>query len=128
MFTWSRDWTTLFPLRKTVSALHFQLRRFWKQYFLSCTRFSACKQKRCEFLLMRKLKDTLFVLQKSTNSQSRQFDVQETCMELCGTADVWFTVSFPLFFLRMLGWNTLPKEQKNARFLPIQWIRRWKPG
>ena len=25
MFVWSRDWTTLLPLRKSLSALHFQI-------------------------------------------------------------------------------------------------------
>ena len=41
MFAWSRDWTTLLPLRKTISALHFQLCRFLKHYVLHCTRCTA---------------------------------------------------------------------------------------
>ena len=39
MFAWSRDWTTLLPLRKTPSTLHFQLCRFLKQYVLHCTSY-----------------------------------------------------------------------------------------
>ena len=32
MFTWSRDWTFLLPLRKTLSAFQFQLHRPLKEY------------------------------------------------------------------------------------------------
>ena len=41
MFAWSRDWTTLLPLRKNLSTLHFQLCRLLKQYVLHCTRYRA---------------------------------------------------------------------------------------
>ena len=41
MFAGSRDWTTLLPLRKTLSALHFQLCRLLKQYVFDCTRHRA---------------------------------------------------------------------------------------
>ena len=39
MFARSRDWTTLLPLRKTLSALYFHLCRLLKQYVLHCTRY-----------------------------------------------------------------------------------------
>ena len=43
---------------------------------------------------MVKLKDIHFVLQKSTNPQRNRFGVQGICTDLCGTVDVWITVSF----------------------------------
>ena len=39
MFAWSRDLTTLLPLRRTVSAIQFQFCRVLKQYVLPCTTF-----------------------------------------------------------------------------------------
>ena len=41
MFARSPDWTTLLPLRKNLSTLHFQPCRFLKQYVLRCTRYRA---------------------------------------------------------------------------------------
>ena len=41
LIAWSRDWTTLLPLRKNLSTLHFQLCRFLKQYVLDCARYRA---------------------------------------------------------------------------------------
>ena len=79
-----------------------------------------------EFLLMVKFRDTHSVLQKSTNPQNKRFGAQETCMEFCGTVDVWITVSLQTFFLELERVNTLEKEQKNARFLAIYMIKRWK--
>ena len=38
MFARSRGWTTLWPLRKTFSALHFQHCRLLKQYDLHFAR------------------------------------------------------------------------------------------
>ena len=43
LLAWSRDWTTLLPLRKTLSTLHFQLGRLLKQYVSDCARYSAEK-------------------------------------------------------------------------------------
>ena len=43
MLAWSRDWTTLLPLRKTLSTHHFQLCRLLKQYVFDCTRYRAEK-------------------------------------------------------------------------------------
>ena len=37
MFAWSRDWTTLLPLLKALSALHFQLCQLLKQCVMHCT-------------------------------------------------------------------------------------------
>ena len=39
MFAWSRDWTTLLPLRKTPSASNFQLCQLLKQYVLHFIRY-----------------------------------------------------------------------------------------
>ena len=41
MFAWSRDWTTLLTLRKTLFTLHFQFCRLLKQYVFGCTRYIA---------------------------------------------------------------------------------------
>ena len=41
MFARSRDWTTLLPLRKTLSTLHFQLCRLLNQYVLHFKRYGA---------------------------------------------------------------------------------------
>ena len=46
MFSSSRDWSTLLPLRKTLSAFHFQIAQLLKQYVLHFTRFSADTYKR----------------------------------------------------------------------------------
>ena len=66
---------------------------------------------------MAKFRDTPFVLQKSTNPQNMPFGAQENCTQLCGTVDVWITVSLQTFFLELERVNTLQKEQKNAWFL-----------
>ena len=50
---------------------------------------------------MVKFRHTLSVLQKSTNPQNKRFGAQETCTELCGTVDVWITVSFQTVFLEL---------------------------
>ena len=47
------------------------------------------------------LRDIHFFLQESTNPQNKRFGAQETCMELCGTVDVWITVSLQNFFLEL---------------------------
>ena len=65
---------------------------------------------------MGKFRYTHFVLQKSTNPQNKQFGVQQNFTELCGTVDVWITVSFSTIFLEMKMVNTLQKEQNNAKF------------
>ena len=54
-----------------------------------------------EFLLTSNLRDTHFVLQKSTNPQNKRFGAQKICTELCGTVDVWITMSFQTFFLEL---------------------------
>ena len=55
--------------------------------------------------------------------QSKQFGVQETCTELCGTMVVWITVRLPTLSLEMLMVNTLQKEQKNRSFSAVSWIK-----
>ena len=45
-----------------------------------------------EFLFMAKLRDTPFVLQRSTNPQSKHFGVQDNCTEMCETLGVWNTM------------------------------------
>ena len=73
---------------------------------------------------MAKLTETLCVLQKCTNPQSKLFVVPETCTELCGTMDVWNTVSLPSFVLDPKRAIFLQKEQKTERFLANVWISR----
>ena len=41
MFALSRDWITLLPLRKNLSAHHFQFCLFLKQSVSDCTRYGA---------------------------------------------------------------------------------------
>ena len=38
---WSRDWTIVLSLRKTLSTLHFQLCQLLKQYVFDCARYRA---------------------------------------------------------------------------------------
>ena len=38
---------------------------------------------------------------KRTNPENKRFVAQENCPELCGTVDVWITVSFQTFFLEL---------------------------
>ena len=52
---------------------------------------------------------------KNTNPQSNHLGVQETCAELCRTADVWITVSFLKFFLGNVEVNILQKIEKNRK-------------
>ena len=53
------------------------------------------------FYFIAKFRDTQFVLQKSTNPQNERFGEQRTCTDLCGTVDVWITVSFQKLFLQL---------------------------
>ena len=46
MFAWSSDWTTLLPLRETLTAIQFKLCQFLKQYVFHCTRYPASRRKR----------------------------------------------------------------------------------
>ena len=50
---------------------------------------------------MAQFRDTHLVLQKRTKSQNKRLGAQETCTNLCGTDDVWITVSFQTFFLEL---------------------------
>ena len=42
-----------------------------------------------EFFLITKFRDTHFLVQRSTNPQSKRLGVQETCPDLCGTVEQW---------------------------------------
>ena len=44
MLAWSRDWTILLTLRKTLSTLHFQLCRLLKQYVFDCARYKLTEE------------------------------------------------------------------------------------
>ena len=79
-----------------------------------------------EFSLIGMFKNTHFVLQESTNPQSKSFGVQETCTELSGAVDVWTTMSLQAFLLELYMVNLLQEGQKNARFLAISSTKRWK--
>ena len=41
LFAWSRDWTTILSLRKSLSTIHFQFIRFLNQYVFDCIRYRA---------------------------------------------------------------------------------------
>ena len=58
--------------------------------------------------------DSRFRLQKSTKPQKKHFGVQETCTELCGTVDVWITVTFPTFYLETQSVNILQKKREEG--------------
>ena len=72
-----------------------------------------------EFAFMGMFRDTHFALQKSTNPQSKQFAVQETCMELCLPVEACITMSFPTFFLEMWRMNTLQKNRRMQGSCPF---------
>ena len=57
-------------------------------------------------------RDTHFVLRKRTNSQSKRFGAQGTCTELCGTVDVWITVSLQNISPRAVMGENMRKEEK----------------
>ena len=82
-----------------------------KQYVLHFIRYWASRYEsfwgNWEFLFLAKIKDSNFVLHRSANPQNKRFPVQETCVELCGAADVSITLSFPTFLLEMWTVNTL---------------------
>ena len=51
IFAWSHDWTTLLPLRKTLSTLHVQLCQLLKQYVFHENRYEANGEKHKELRL-----------------------------------------------------------------------------
>ena len=54
-----------------------------------------------EFLIMANFEIFHAVLHKSENPQNKPFGAQETCTELCETANAWITVRLPTFFLEL---------------------------
>ena len=68
---------------------------------------------------MAKFRGTHFAFQKSTNPQSKQIGVQDTCRKMCGKVDFWITVSFPTLLPVINRVKFLQKEQKNARFFIV---------
>ena len=111
------------PLRKTLSASHFQLCRLLKQYVLHCTRYWACRWKR--YLGVRIFQCwqisgiVIWFSKKVQTHKARIFGLRDTCTELCGTVDVWITVSCQTFFLEIKMVTFLQKEQKTVWFLPV---------
>ena len=57
-----------------------------------------------------KIRDTHFLLQKSTHPQNKRFGAQATCTEVCVIVDVWITVSFRTIFLELSRANNLQKD------------------
>ena len=45
--------------------------------------------------------DTLVVMQESANPQNELFGAEEKCMELCGTVEVWITMSSRTFYQKV---------------------------
>ena len=67
---------------------------YWAGRWKYCQRFGS-------FLLTGMFRETLFTLQKDTTPQNTFFGVQEICMKLCGTVEIWFTVSSKNFSVKM---------------------------
>ena len=71
------------------------------------------------FLLAGLFRDTNFVLQKSTNPQSKRFDVHETCAGFCGTLDVWITVRCSAFSQSFTGWTFCKRNRKSGQWRKV---------
>ena len=74
MFAWSRDWTTLLPLRKTLYAFFFHFCRLLKQYDMHCTRYGLDRSrqyKRVESFFDGKVQGYSFRPPKSTKPQNK---------------------------------------------------------
>ena len=62
---------------------------------------------------MGKFTDTHFVFQKSTDPQG----VQETCLKLCGTVDVWVNSELANILLRAVKDDHFAKGTENCKIL-----------
>ena len=94
--------TTLLPLRKNPSTLHYQLCRLLKQYVFDCTRYRANQVKyivkNWDFLLIVLYKDFRFVHQRLLNQINRRHGTQIIYMELRGVVENWIMISCWLSF------------------------------
>ena len=131
MFAWSRDLTTLLPLRKTPSTVHFQVLWLLKQYIMHFSRYWADRykfQQGVGIFSMGMFRDTHFALQESTNRKSKQFVVHKICTELRATVDARIAVSFPTFFPVMWRVNILNRKKGMEDSCQFNGWRRWKFG
>ena len=105
-----RDWTTLLPLRKTLSAFLFQLHWLLEQYVLHCIRYWAGRKKPYKGNVKFHWWDCLpipFVLQKDRNPQSKLFLVYEKVAWNCVEQEIMDYSEFQ---------NVLPKNIKAITF------------
>ena len=104
MFARSLSCTTDLPLRKNVLPPNFNSVDFWSNMSCIVLDFELADKnvvKELEVFLRAKFRVTLFVLQKSTNPQSKRFALQETYTEVCGTVKIRITMSFDTFYLEI---------------------------
>ena len=129
MLARSRDCSTVLPLRKTVSALLFQIVDFWSCISCIVLDIELIDENAIRELgvfIDGKVQGNSFCPPKKYKPKNKPIRAQETCTDLCGTMGVWIRVSFQTFFLELYRVKSLQKEQKKARFLTIYWIEMWK--
>ena len=93
MFAWSRDWTSLLPFSKNLSAFHFHLCRLLKQHSCTLLNFELTDENVIKELGAYNdgnVRVHSFRPVESINSQpqNKHFGVQKSCIKLCGTVDV----------------------------------------
>ena len=57
--------------------------------------------KELKILLLGLFRKTLFILWKSRNPQNKHFGVQNICLEMCGTVEVWILMSSKTFYWKI---------------------------
>ena len=76
-------------------------------------------------LLTEKIGDTGFVVQTNTNPQNKHFVVQK-CAQHCVEQWMLNYSEFPIFFPTVAPGKCFGEDQKNANFLAVWWIKRWR--
>ena len=104
--------------------LPFSIVRPLKQYVLNCYRYSDHRWKTFlgswELWPMGIFRNTHFALQRSTNSQSNHFGLQEICNERCGTVEIWIAVSSHSSH-RWKGWISSEKRKMRDSDRFVGW-------
>ena len=110
MYAWSRDWTTILPLRKTLSAFHFNSVDFWSSISCIVLDFELADKnviKELGVFLMGMFRDTLFILQKRYKPTKQAFWCTRNLPGI-----VWNSGSLDNNELQ----NVLPKDVKAEYF------------
>ena len=121
MFSWSRDWT--------IFGFYVKLFLPSVSNFVESWSIMSCIVLEFQLTFIKVVKESGVSIDGkvqgywirpriSANPQSKQFDVK-TWRELCGTVDVWITVSFSTRLPVMWRVNILQNYQRNARFLAV---------